>query len=70
MTLKKISNKISWSEKFCKKCNICINFCPVKTLELKQGKMIEHGKCILCGMCERYCPDMAIKVIGKKQSAK
>ena len=66
---KNISKSILWNEKLCKLCGNCIHFCPVKTLEFNnQQKIIEKGKCIQCGMCERYCPDFAIFVKKKSKT--
>ena len=47
---------------YCKRCGICVNFCPVKNLEIHQQKLMELKKCIACRMCQRYCPDMAIEI--------
>ena len=30
---------------------------------LRNGEFIEEENCILCGLCERYCPDLAIEMI-------
>lgn len=68
---KSISPFILWNEEYCKYCQNCIHFCPVKTLAFDADqKMIEKGKCIQCGLCERYCPDCAIFVKKKTSSAK
>ena len=50
--------KKSW----CKKCGICVEFCPVKILELKEDSIdvTNPNKCIGCGQCEQRCPDYAI----------
>lgn len=53
---------------WCKKCGICISFCPVKVLrfsdrgypEIKPG-----AKCIHCGQCDLRCPDFAISGLVK-----
>lgn len=54
----------------CKGCNICVEFCPVKVLELEQKHSIVTAvameKCIACGMCELRCPDFAIYIEKKK----
>ncbi|MCF6159154.1 MAG: 4Fe-4S dicluster domain-containing protein [wastewater metagenome] len=47
---------------YCKKCSICVNFCPVKNLEIQEQKLVELGRCIACKMCQRYCPDIAIEI--------
>ena len=58
----------------CKGCGLCIEKCPVKTLEWSNklgvyGTPAPHVKeeipCIACNMCELVCPDCAIKVFKK-----
>ena len=43
---------------YCKRCGICVNFCPVKNLEIRQQNLMELEHCIACRTCERYCPDI------------
>jgi len=48
---------------WCKKCGICIEFCPKGVLSRKEdgSPFVEFPeKCIHCGMCDRLCPDFAI----------
>ena len=47
---------------WCKGCGICVAFCPVKILTLKNEKIvvIDQDKCTNCGLCEMRCPDYAI----------
>ncbi len=54
---------ISWNPVFCKRCDICVDICPKDTLVLRNDASIEEQNCILCGLCERYCPDLAIEMI-------
>jgi formate hydrogenlyase subunit 6/NADH:ubiquinone oxidoreductase subunit I len=30
---------------------------------LRNDAILEEDNCILCGLCERYCPDLAIEMI-------
>ena len=53
---------ISWNPVFCKRCDICVDICPKNTLVLRNDAIIEEDNCILCGLCERYCPDLAIEI--------
>ncbi len=53
----------------CKRCGICIAFCPTKVfVPDAEGLPIValEEKCIGCMMCEHRCPDIAIKVGVKK----
>jgi len=61
---KKLTLKVEW----CKGCGICVEFCPKKVLELKDGKVRikDIDSCITCGQCELRCPDYAIYLGGKE----
>ncbi|MGB9779395.1 indolepyruvate ferredoxin oxidoreductase subunit alpha [Caldanaerobacter sp.] len=57
-----MGKKLVIIEDWCKGCGICVEFCPVKVLTIKDGKvkLIDEDKCIKCGICELRCPDFAI----------
>ena len=53
------------SDERCKRCGICIAFCPTKVfVPDAEGLPIvaEEDKCIGCRQCEIRCPDIAVKV--------
>lgn len=54
------------NQDLCKKCKICMEFCPRKVfiVDDKGGLIIPKykDKCIGCKWCEYRCPDFAIKV--------
>lgn len=57
--------KIICNIKWCKGCNICVEFCPKEVLSLTpQGKVqiIHPEKCNSCKLCELFCPDFAIAI--------
>lgn len=60
---------ISWNPVFCKRCDICVDICPKGTLVLRNDAILEEDNCILCGLCERYCPDLAIEMIPSAVAA-
>ncbi len=48
---------------WCKKCGICVAFCPTKCLARKADGspyVKDPEKCIHCETCDRLCPDFAI----------
>lgn len=51
--------KKSW----CKKCGICVDFCPqnvYKTDEKGYPEIVDIKKCTECRICIVMCPDFAI----------
>ncbi len=54
-----IGQRFSVNEK-CIKCKKCVNLCPVKNIELKDGKINFGDKCIACLGCFHRCPQKAI----------
>ena len=58
----------------CKGCNICINICTKKVFAKSKNRnnygtpipAPETEKCIVCRMCERFCPEGAIDVEEEK----
>ena len=45
----------------CVGCQICVPKCPVKAIEMIEGKaVIDTAKCIGCGICANVCPVKAI----------
>ncbi len=51
------------NKKWCKRCGLCIEFCPKAVFKLdKDGypepKDLRH--CVGCGLCVIQCPDYAI----------
>lgn len=52
-------------EQRCKKCGICMAFCPKAVFEKAEDGQIIPTKqelCIGCHMCEMRCPDFAVTV--------
>jgi len=52
------------NEKWCKGCEICVEFCPknVLVMEKDKAKVQNPDACTGCMLCEIYCPDFAIEV--------
>ncbi|MEQ2128936.1 MULTISPECIES: 4Fe-4S binding protein [Caldanaerobacter] len=67
--------KVIFNEDLCKGCELCVNACPKKIIEMDLGKINTKGyhpatikpenmdKCIACGFCAMMCPDVVITVI-------
>ena len=60
----------------CKGCDICVQVCKPKGLELKdapdkwEGAVVEMTNpdlCNFCRLCEVQCPDFAIRVVRKDE---
>jgi len=57
--------KIKINKVRCKRCGICIEFCPVKSFDKEaDGTPVpwREDACTGCRQCEMRCPDFAIKV--------
>lgn len=62
-----MSVKITINKDWCKKCGICISFCPKNVFDGEAGFHPEVARpedCINCKLCELRCPDFAIEVRG------
>lgn len=70
--LETTDDKIILARGWCKRCGICIAFCPVKALDRdNEGcPVVDNDKCISCGTCELMCPDYALTVTGLKSKTK
>lgn len=56
---------------WCKRCGICVAFCPNEVLgfDKAQNLVVLNSKaCIGCGLCELRCPDYAIEILEKKEA--
>lgn len=50
---------------WCKGCGICVAMCPKRVLDLDQNDKAVVSRaedCIVCRLCEMWCPDLAIEV--------
>ena len=44
----------------CTGCGDCVDMCPVKALQIKDGKITVNDDCIDCGACIGQCPVEAL----------
>jgi len=60
--------KITINAKACKRCGICIAFCPKKVFTSENGLPVVANidACTKCKLCELRCPDYAILVGGEE----
>lgn len=60
--------KVKINEQRCKKCGICVAFCPKKVLKIEINTfpiVDKEEECIGCNLCYLRCPDIAIFVEEK-----
>ncbi|MGK0468278.1 EFR1 family ferrodoxin [Clostridium sp.] len=61
------SEKIGINHDQCVRCGICIRKCPVKAIQMIDGKvMIDHSICNSCMRCVHHCPKNAFNLNGKE----
>lgn len=63
-----LDQKVVVVGRLCKGCGICVDFCPMKVLEMSNEPkstplMKNELKCTKCRVCEIMCPDFAIFVV-------
>ena len=63
------ADKEYWVKDNCTKCGICEKICPVKNINLVDGKPVWNHKCEQCLACLQWCPVEAIQ-FGKKTETK
>ena len=66
-----MTNKVDIYRGWCKKCGICISFCPEHVLEEDEEgfpALVDSEKCTSCGWCELRCPDFAIAVSNDEKT--
>jgi 2-oxoglutarate ferredoxin oxidoreductase subunit delta len=66
-------HRIRIIKRFCKSCEICVNFCPEDVLGLGNDlkvSAINPDRCTACRWCELHCPDLAIFVERGKTAGK
>lgn len=59
--------RIEISEKMCKGCGICVDFCPTDTLKMSGTIAVirDIDACTGCQLCDLRCPDFAIQVFPR-----
>jgi len=56
---------VTFNLEWCKKCGICVSFCPRKALAVGSRdypELVDPGACTRCKLCEIMCPDFAVSV--------
>ena len=64
-------NKVEIFRGWCKRCDICIAFCPQNILAADEDSypvLKDPEKCTGCKLCEVRCPDFAIVVEEDEES--
>ena len=58
---------------WCKRCGICIAFCPTRVYDTREDGLpivARREDCIWCGLCEVRCPDFAIRLLSEDGRAR
>lgn len=68
-----MSAKVILNEKWCKRCGICVAFCP-KGVFISDDfglPIVKYPeRCIKCMLCVVRCPDFALEVEGLPEEQK
>lgn len=62
---RKRAARITVNRSWCKRCGICMAFCPAGVLRADQRgypEVADLAGCSVCRLCELRCPDFAIEV--------
>jgi len=59
--------RIEISQKLCKGCGICVDFCPTNALHMsgEYAAIRDLDACTGCQLCDLRCPDFAIQVFSR-----
>lgn len=71
-TTKKMET-IAINTEWCKRCGICVAFCPKTVFDADADGAVIVARledCIDCELCERMCPDLAITLVRKPSASK
>ena len=66
MKTKHYSNKLKINETRCIGCGRCATLCPMKNIDITNGKAVAQNQCTLCYRCINQCPTQAMTLLGKK----
>jgi 2-oxoglutarate ferredoxin oxidoreductase subunit delta len=67
---KKDKPSIEIYKSWCKRCGICVAFCPAGVLAQDDSGAVylkDPDRCTSCQLCELRCPDFAIHVPPRKK---
>jgi 2-oxoglutarate ferredoxin oxidoreductase subunit delta len=67
---KKDKTSIEIYKAWCKRCGICVAFCPAEALAQDDSGVVyvkDPERCTGCQLCEMRCPDFAIHVRPPKK---
>lgn len=68
-----MKNRVEIYRDWCKRCGICVEFCPCGVLDLdREGYPFVKApeKCKGCDWCDIRCPDFAIVLSGDETNQK
>lgn len=54
-------DKSFWADENCNSCGICAKVCPVRNIEIINGKPSWHHRCEQCFACLQWCPEISIQ---------
>jgi len=59
---------IVWNQKACTLCGLCVEQCPFKAIEIKDGRIEIGAGCRMCRICVKNCPEKALSLEDKPKT--
>ncbi len=69
-SLEKRAFKAFYADESCIECGWCVKNCPVENIEMADGGVVFHDRCIICMRCYSYCPKHAVQLSEKTKNEK
>ncbi|MFW9814001.1 MAG: EFR1 family ferrodoxin [Candidatus Thorarchaeota archaeon] len=54
-------DKNYWVNENCTECELCVRVCPVRNIQMREGRPEWQHQCELCLACINWCPERAIQ---------
>ncbi len=63
---KSYTDKLKIDSTKCTGCGKCVRLCPMKNIEISEGRVVPKDMCTMCYRCVNRCHEQAITLIGSR----